>query len=183
MSQKTELRKKFKETRAAVGGSERMRSEPRICRRVLQLAEPGSSVFVYSSFGSEVSTRKIISELIKKECRVCLPRMTGKAAMEAVFWDGDDKSLVKNGIGILEPSGNEICGNAGLAIVPGLAFDLEGRRLGYGAGCYDRWFAENECTLKAGICFEKQLADFLPESDLDVKMDYIVTECRTKKIE
>ena len=61
-------------------------------------------------------------------------------------------------------------------LVPGVAFDREYGRLGYGKGYYDNYLVDKENILTVGICFGYQLFDKLPTSDSDVKLDFIVTE-------
>jgi 5-formyltetrahydrofolate cyclo-ligase len=62
----------------------------------------------------------------------------------------------------------------GLALVPGVAFDLRGNRLGRGRGFYDRLLAEVR-GVKCGIAFEKQIVEIIPAAAHDVRMDFILT--------
>ena len=63
-----------------------------------------------------------------------------------------------------------------LLIIPGLAFDLKGYRLGLGKGHYDRYLSKNHNLKTIGVCFSQNLLQRLPTEDHDCKMDYIVTE-------
>jgi 5,10-methenyltetrahydrofolate synthetase len=93
-----------------------------------------------------------------------------------------EHDLTKNQFGIFEPDpqhSQEIVREdiAGL-LIPGLAFDSSGIRLGRGKGYYDRWLA-GYAGLKVGICFDIQLFDgSLPQTDFDIPMDWVVTEKR-----
>lgn len=65
-----------------------------------------------------------------------------------------------------------------IVLIPGLAFDASGTRLGRGKGYFDRALENNKTTLKIGVGFEVQLLDSLPQEEHDVKMDFVVTEKR-----
>jgi 5-formyltetrahydrofolate cyclo-ligase len=62
-----------------------------------------------------------------------------------------------------------------VAVVPGVAFDRHGRRLGYGRGFYDRWLARAPKALRVGVCHAFQLVDGVPARDGDVPMHIIIT--------
>jgi len=106
--------------------------------------------------------------------RIALPRVAGD---ELVFhWVADREELLPGKFGIPEPcaeaspAGNEF----DLILVPGLAFDLRGGRLGRGKGFYDRFLAEAR-GLRAGVCFDDQLVDGVPLEPHDLRMDFVVT--------
>jgi 5-formyltetrahydrofolate cyclo-ligase len=64
-----------------------------------------------------------------------------------------------------------------LVLVPGLAFDKQGHRLGRGRGCYDRWLSTvSPCALKIGVCFSCQMRQAVPCATHDVRMDAILNE-------
>ncbi len=97
--------------------------------------------------------------------------------------DGDDiyacrvGELVKGVFGVMEPAVKEVFDKEkiDLVLVPGVAFDKKGNRMGFGKGYYDR-FLENINALKIGVCHSFQLVDSVPSEKHDVKMDIIVTE-------
>ena len=86
--------------------------------------------------------------------------------------------------GIREPVTSAQAAEAGgidVVLTPGVAFDESGRRVGRGAGCYDRFFARNdlmEGILAVGVCFEAQILEAVPADDHDVQLGAIVTEQR-----
>ena len=97
--------------------------------------------------------------------------------------------------GIKQPVGDDagesrpsLDGCLDVMFIPGLAFDLQGNRLGRGAGCYDRYLSLRhdqpfECT-KIGVCYDFQLIDEIMEIEThDIKMDYVITESRLVKIQ
>ena len=106
--------------------------------------------------------------------RIALPRVVGD---ELIFhWVTDRAELLPGKFGIPEPraeaspAGNEF----DLILVPGLAFDLRGGRLGRGKGYYDRFLAEAH-GLRAGVCFDDQIVGDVPLEPHDLRMDFVVT--------
>lgn len=86
----------------------------------------------------------------------------------------DDGIRRKNAYGIEEPLSDEDR-PCEVALVPLLAVDREGFRLGYGGGFYDRYFAAHPQILRVGLCYEGQIGNF-PHDERDVPLDLIVTE-------
>lgn len=112
---------------------------------------------------------------------ICLPKVKN-TDMQYVRYQAGGK-LIKSDFGDLYvPSGNvEIVPK--VALIPGLAFDIKGYRLGYGIGHFDRYFAQkkNSKIIKIGVCYDEMLYESMPHDVHDVKMDYIVTEVNTYK--
>ena len=129
--------------------------------------------FVYASFSSEAPTDKLIDELISKGKRVYCPRLE-KGEMYAVFC-GEDFTVTP--LGIREPVGQPYDGVIDVAIIPLLAADKQGNRLGYGKGYYDRYLKNNGCK-RVGYCFDFQIVEKVPVGEQDEKMDMLVTDER-----
>lgn len=141
-------------------------------------------IFVYISYGSEINTKEIINKAFKDNKKVYVPRTEFKTRlMDAVEIKSLD-NLIKSSYGALEPSKEEPCidpNELDLIVVPGLAFDRNGGRMGYGAGFYDRYFKkiskENlSKVIKLALTYDFQLLDEVPMSEQDVPVDYIITE-------
>ena len=106
--------------------------------------------------------------------RIALPRVCGG---ELIFhWVVCREDLQPGKFGILEPAADaaEARKEFHLILVPGLAFDLRGGRLGRGKGYYDRFLAGSR-GLRMGICFEDQIVDNVPSEAHDLRMDFVVT--------
>jgi len=106
--------------------------------------------------------------------RIALPRVHGE---ELDFhWTAGRAGLVPGRFGILEPSADSPPAGCGfdLILVPGIAFDRCGGRLGRGRGYYDRFLARASGFV-AGVCFDEQLIGKVPLEAHDVRMDAIVT--------
>lgn len=182
---KKELRKKYKEIRKNI--KNRDIASKKAANIFLELEEYKNcnSLFIFLSFGSEIETQFIIERAISDGKKVALPYMTGKPH-EMVFIEINSlNDLVKNLIGIYEPIYNKdnivVSDSSTIVVVPGLAFDSDGYRIGYGGGYYDKYLSENIYYKSVGICFEEQITESIPTDKYDVKTDIIVTDRRVIK--
>ena len=156
-------------------------SDERIFSRVLSLPEYEKCVelFCYFSSGREVSTRKLIKKALSDGKTVALPEaMSGGAMIFRRIRDTD--SLCQGKFGIMVPDGQ--CGIIlpdadALAVVPGMCFGENCRRLGRGGGYYDRWLAEKNINT-VGLCREKLMRATVPVDRYDVTVRAVVTEER-----
>lgn len=143
------------------------------------------NVFVYVGVGCEVSTGKLIEKFISDGKRVCVPLCRGKGEMDAVRIASPD-SLKPGHYGIPEP---QECGEKvhpeelDIIIVPGVAFGLDGTRLGRGAGYYDRFLNRAVKAKRIALCREAALCETVPTETHDEKVHIIVSERRIIKIQ
>lgn len=129
----------------------------------------------YFAFGSEVRTDLILGEAKKLGKLVALPSIEGD---KIVFYEmSAAKYLVKGRFGIMEPLPYGKVTELDLIIVPGIAFDSTGYRLGYGKGYYDRFLLEHQ-TFSVGLAYSFQLVERLPHGRQDMKLDVVATEGR-----
>jgi 5-formyltetrahydrofolate cyclo-ligase len=152
----------------------------------------GSEVFreavtllAFSSLPSEVSTDSVIATARSQAQPVALPRCEGERIVFCHVGGAED--VVRGAFGVREPlpSCPQIDPAAGpfLCLVPGVAFDCEGGRLGRGRGFYDRFLAETRSpgwsdVFFAGICFDAQIVEEVPCERWDAAVDAVVTERR-----
>ena len=136
------------------------------------------SVFVYLSYSSELSTEPLIEECLERGITVYAPRVEGKE-MSAVLY-GED--FLISGQGIREPIGEPFDGDADIVVVPLLAADEQGNRLGYGGGYYDRYLDKHPKSLKVGYCFDFQVLKEVPNTQGDIHLDVLVTDTFIKRI-
>ncbi len=140
------------------------------------------TVLLYASKGSEVPTHDLIQKLLDEGRSVCLPiaHLAEKDLELSFILSLDD--LVPSSFGVLEPKLNALrpCPPQAVqvAVVPGIAFDPAGYRLGYGLGFYDRFLPRLSCP-SIGLAYEAQIAPALPHEAHDVPLSCIVTEKRT----
>lgn len=148
-----------------------------LTKKILNLKEykESKTVFIYVSYGSEISTIDLIKEALREKT-VLVPYCVDKfGKMIAVKIDSKD-DLKEGMYGIKEPECPiEYEGKIDLTIVPGVAFSKEGYRIGYGKGYYDRFLKEHD-TFSLGICHSELLFDKVPFDEFDVKLQKIITE-------
>jgi 5-formyltetrahydrofolate cyclo-ligase len=150
-------------------------------------------IMTYIDAKNELPTRSIIAECFSRGIRVCVPKVlykTGQRLIRAYEIRDISKDLRQGSFGILEPffiddveqiKREIIMSDMDIILVPGVAFDVNGNRIGYGAGYYDRFFKEvnkNSKCLKIGLCFDYQLIDQIDADTHDVPVDCVFTEKR-----
>lgn len=175
---KTQLRRSWKEIRGSVPHREDKSRQIQEKFLTYSAAKQAKSVFLYLSVGSEVNTLPILEELLRRGVQVSVPRCHKETGtMDAVAVT--DLSLLKPGAyGILEPDPalpTVSIKDIDLAVVPALAFDKEGYRLGYGGGYYDRFLAEFSGT-SVGLAFSDCITEHLPREEFDQPVDIIIWE-------
>ena len=138
------------------------------------------TVFIFASFGTEVDTHRIIEKLLSLGKTVCIPRIVGKHQMAAVKIEslGD---LSPNKIGILEPvEGEEVeAEEIDLIIVPGVAFDRRGYRIGYGGGYYDAFMSRIPGVDKIALAYDMQFTGRVENEQWDIRVDALITQSQT----
>lgn len=134
------------------------------------------SVLLYASLPSEPDTSKILQKALSDGKKVYFPKVEGKGIMSfyRVYSVGD---LEKGAYGISEPVGCEKFENTETSVcaVPGLSFDKEGYRLGFGGGFYDRFLVSFRGKT-VGLCFSAALSESLPRDRHDVAVGTVITE-------
>jgi 5-formyltetrahydrofolate cyclo-ligase len=170
---KEDIRKKARAMRESVASPEE-KSE-RIREHLFSLPEyaKAKTVLLYMSKGHEVITHSMVFMACASK-KVALPVTIGTDLKLA---DMDDDSVLEPGaFGILEPKGGFMDPRkVELAVVPGVAFDRMGGRIGYGRGYYDRLLSKLDCPIVA-LAYKEQLVDEVPREGHDVDVDYIITE-------
>jgi len=146
----------------------------------LNVFKKAEKIMSYISFDNEVYTHSFIKEYMKKK-KIAVPVIDGNDIILSYIREWD---LKKGKYGILEPKNVEYVEPAQieLAIIPGIAFDIHGNRIGYGKGYFDRLLTKMR-AIKIALAFDFQVLDELPAAEHDVKMDAIITEKRIFMIE
>ena len=140
------------------------------------LAE-AQTIMAYYSLPDEVNTHALIDELVAEGKTVLLPKGMGADTMELRRYTGR-ADLQEGAYHILEPVGEPFTDLSAidLILVPGLAFDAAGHRLGRGRGYYDRFLHSKNrpYCVKIGVCFDFQKVDEVPVDAHDIAMDKVV---------
>lgn len=180
MSQtKVALRLRAKEARALLSSQEIAAYSAGIEERLLTLLDGFETIMVYVSKTPEVETSGLITALIRRGVRVVVPIIERETCGLRLSYLPDPSVLIPSTFNVPEPVGHELPARPGdveVVVLPMLAFDAEGNRLGYGAGYYDRFLCRYPHPKKIGIAFSCQRAEGIPANEDDVKMDSIVTE-------
>ncbi len=190
METKPEIRKQIKDVRSHILPEEKDLWDDRLQVRLFaeQEMEHPVCVFCYISTGKEAGTRRIIETLWQRGIQTAVPKVSGSEMDFFFIQDWEETS--PGTMGILEPSlkkmGSErlkraVVQDGSVFLIPGLAFDKQGDRLGYGGGYYDKFFnrIQNITCTKIGIGYEFQIVKTIPRERHDCLLDKIVTPTQT----
>ncbi len=149
----------------------------------LKVYAEANTIMCYMPYRQEVNTEAFVEHALKSGKRVCLPVVVrDKRHMLACRIDHPLDNLRPDTYGILSPchskDGEVKPGDIQLILVPGIAFDERGYRLGYGGGYYDRFLSQTHAAVTVGLAYEFQLLDELPVASHDLKLNLIVTQQR-----
>ena len=186
MSSKSSLRTDFLSRRGHLTRNEVLKKSEKICNNLLshKIYRESNNIGSYSPIKKEVETRNIHSASTRERKRVGYPiSITG--AKKLLYYCVSDLDELHAGVyGILEPP--EIDENLlpveelNIVIIPGIAFDTSGYRLGYGGGYYDRLLSEQVFrAITVALAFEIQIVDTLPYEPHDTRVNLVITENRT----
>ena len=134
----------------------------------------------YWPINNELDTRPLISLLSLKNIKIALPVII-KEKMLFKSWNTKQK-LYFSKYKFYSPSKSSVTLSPNIIITPALAADLSGNRVGYGAGYYDRYYNQNKTKVYIGFIYARQIFNALPFTNLDLKLNAIVTDSFTKKI-
>lgn len=188
---KKKLRKEIILRRDSLSPDIRKVKDQAACARLTSMDEyrKAATILLYASFRSEVDTEYLIRQALADDCIVVLPRCDQSDETLKLFAIREWSDLVPGCWGILEPL--EATDRAidirsvDIVIAPGVAFDEDCNRLGYGKGYYDKLLSNRESVAGAplrplviGLAYEEQIVPSIPCSPHDMKMDFIITDKR-----
>ena len=183
VSEKQKMRIELTAKRAEISSLSGDVFSEKICRNLEKLAtyRYADSFLFYYPLKNEIDVRSALERLLKKEGRrVYLPRcIKGSQGLMDYYEIKSLDDLEEGSFGVMEPkaecrleryfSKNTVC------IVPAIAYDKEGYRIGYGKGYYDRFLRHFDGT-KIGVVFSELVFDYLPRGKYDNAVDIIITE-------
>lgn len=180
---KPELRAEARRRLRALPPAERATAEAEIARRVWTVPEVASArtLLLFADLPEEVHTDTIAAEALRRGLALVYPRTQVETRTMTLHRVASLADLRTGNYGIREPAA-EVCaevavGEVDVALVPGLAWDRAGNRLGRGAGYYDRMFARPDWRgFRCGIFFAFQEADAVPAEAWDLPLDAVVTD-------
>lgn len=155
-------------TEMSVSIIERLTMHPRVV--------VADTLFIYYSLNDEVNTHQFINTLVERGKKVLLPAVISDTEIELREYHGK-KDLLEGFFNIMEPIGNTFNDYSAIdvAIVPGMAFDSRGNRLGRGKGYYDRFLSKLPDAYKIGLCFAFQKLPGIPTEENDIRMDEVIS--------
>lgn len=188
MEEKKEIRKTLIVKRDSLNPDVWSQYSNSIQRNIIKsdIYKKADCILCYADFHGEVGTLTLIEDALINNKKVYLPKVIenfDESRMEfyRIF---STFELIGGYKGIMEPTGNvsrvfnydEHANENILILVPGVAFDKDFNRLGYGKGYYDNYLKDKLSMLKCGLCFSMQILDNVPASEQDIKLDYLITE-------
>lgn len=183
LTTKSAIRTLMKSRLASAGAAEVEPWSVSICQHLAAWGPftKAAKVLGYAPHGVEPDIRPLLEQILRRGSTLCLPRVGWDAGtMEAVAVTDLDRSLTATRHGILQPLPSApalALKELDFVLVPGLAFDRSGNRLGRGAGFYDRFLADQSlAAVTCGVGFELQLLDKLPTDRWDIPLHALVTE-------
>lgn len=178
---KKNLRKLMKEKRNSITKAARNEFDNDIFLKIINsdYYKLSKVIFVFVSYNDELDTHRLIKHALENNKRIVVPKVISKNGHMIVIEINSFDDLEPGNYGILEPKNHckEISSsNIDLALIPGLAFDLNGGRMGYGGGYYDRFLKTLSANCpKIGICYNFQIIKQVPMSEHDIKIDGLIT--------
>ena len=172
---KEEIRKQMRSRRQSHDGTEDSRQ---MMRQIWQsrLYREAESVFFYAAFRNEPDFELLRQQACREGQRVALPRILGPGCMRFYVAERPEQWEV-NTWGIPEPPLLEelTASERTIVLVPGLAFDRTGGRIGYGGGYYDRFLQQHPRCRTEGAAYSFQVLEALPLEESDQRLEYLVT--------
>ena len=172
-----------KELRAIIRGKKRAMTEDQICSASSRLCElflnhpmylNAKTIYGYLPYNQEVRTVPLLEQALRDGKRIAVPKVYGDE-MRFIYLD----DLTKVGIGyckIPEPleDGPIADDPTALVLMPGIAFDALGHRIGYGGGFYDKFLAREPLHPTIALCYDFQMVDCMDTEEFDVPVDCVL---------
>lgn len=176
MIEKAELRKWMLAQRDALPLVTKEAYDDRICRSLEQIINERNIkvVHCYLPMGSEIDIKPLIEKMLSAGITVVTPKALKQRRLQNLVLNS--LSDLEGGIyGTQHPANSvEYTGEFGMFTIPGLAFDKNNYRLGYGSGYYDSFLNTQPGAYKLGICYPFQIVDHVPTEAHDVRLDGVL---------
>ena len=138
------------------------------------ILDNNKAIGLYWPLQGEVDIMKLA---VKFQARAALPKIKGTKMYYVKY--GYSSKMEKSSFSKLMQPQNENKVEPGIIVIPGLSFSLNGDRLGFGVGYYDRYINKKisrQNIVKIGVCFHRDLSEFLPNEPHDLALDYVITD-------
>lgn len=173
---KTALRREIREKKKAMSIEEIETRSTRLGELFAQTDayKDAKTIYGYMPYNQEVRTVPILEQAIRDGKRVAVPKVYGDI-MKFIYLD-DLTQVEKSDMGIPEPIADEPIADdqTALVLMPGLAFDKEGHRIGYGGGFYDKFLMAEPNHPTVALCYEFQMYAHLNTEEFDIPVDLVL---------
>lgn len=134
-------------------------------------------LMVYMPLGNETDTTDIINAAFRDGKKLVFPVTDLKNGEITPCYATEDTKFEKGAFSVKEPCVKDIAdvSKIDVILVPGIAYDKKGARVGFGKGCYDRLLKKTS-SIKVGFCYDFQICEKIVAEEHDIKMDYLITE-------
>ena len=175
---KKEIRKYIKNIKSSMNSPEIFEKSFLIQHLLMEQEEykKEKNIYIYVNYNQEVITTDIIKKSLESGKNVYVPKIHGDVIKFHQILSFED-DLTPGSFGILEPTNNMSDDlRDGLLIMPGLAFDMEFHRIGYGGGFYDKYLELPNSHIKLALAYDFQMFDLIATDEFDMKVDVIITQ-------
>jgi 5-formyltetrahydrofolate cyclo-ligase len=186
-SEKAHVRKDIRDQLKALSMEQWQEWSGQITSRLMELADykEASTVMVFLSFGREFDTGPIVRHALSMKKTVCAPKVDWQAWQMKPIRITRPEDIFKDERGLPEPSGGEVvdADQIDLILVPGIAFDAYGRRLGRGGGFYDKFLSRVDLrAVRLAPTFDFQVLAQVPCDVHDERVDIVLTPTKTLRV-
>lgn len=183
--EKKQWRQWAKEQQKGLQQQEKIDGSLAICKRVigLRIYQEAETVFCFVGTDNEIDTKIILEQAWRDGKRVAVPKCKEKGNMDAYQIDSLSE-LAEGKYGILEPKAGCMLvppEEVDFAVLPCVACDRDGYRLGHGGGYYDRYLEKTRCKT-AVVCRKRLLLEKTPIEHFDSRADWVITESESIEI-
>ena len=173
---KSELRQLMKQQKRAMTSEQIEAASARLGELFAQCApyQQAETIYFYLPYNQEVRTLPMIQKAFADGKRVAVPKVYGEE-MRFIYIE-DLSGIAKGSFGIPEPVADEPVANdpKALILMPGLAFDREGHRIGYGGGYYDKYLNAQPGHPTVALCYAFQMQSHLETEEFDIPVDLVL---------
>ena len=175
---KDELREQIRQQKRQFTPAQLKELSLPVLERLRPLLREAQVILAYYALSDEVDTHSLLDELVAEGKTVLLPKVLDDTQMELRRYTGP-QDLSEGAYHIMEPTGTPFTDleQINVALIPGVAFDAQGHRLGRGKGYYDRFLRMLESfphVRKIGVCFDFQKVAEVPVDEHDMAVDEVI---------
>ena len=173
---KLQLRRSIRERKRAMTEEEIVSRSEKLCELFLasEAYKNASTIYGYLPYNQEVRTTPMLEQALREGKRIAVPKCYG-AEMKFIYLD-DLTKVEKGYANIPEPieDGPIADDPTALVLMPGMAFDREGHRIGYGGGFYDKFLAQEPNHPTVALCYDFQMLPHLETEEYDIPVDLVL---------